>query len=179
MTLFLILITVFVSVVMIILIIISHIKKTERQRYYAAAGNILREEFLNYALQNTISPDSSIAEPKGAKIMLYLKSKSTGKKTRFVFDPEKDVKIGRDNSESKIFINDISVSQNHCLVYSKDNRVYLQDMNSVNGTFVSRGMFKKYALFGGNQIELRTGDKIIIGSVILKVRLFYYDLTTM
>lgn len=179
MILFAILITVFIALFTIMFVVISHLKKTERQKYYAAAGNILREEFLNYALQNTINPESNISEPKSGKIMLYLKSKSTGKKTQFVFDPEKIVKIGRDNSESNIFINDISVSQKHCQIYSIENTVYLQDLNSANGTIVKSGLLKKYLIFNGNQIELRTGDKIIIGSSVFKVYLFYYDLTLM
>lgn len=176
---FAIILIVLVFAVTIIYVIVSHIKKSERQKYYAAAGNIIREEFLNYALQNTISPDSNVSCPKSEKIMIYLKSKSSGKKARFVFDPEKTVNIGRDNSLSNIFINDISVSQNHCRVYSIGNRVFLQDMCSSNGTFVKRGFFKNYSLFDGSQIELKTKDKITVGSGVFEVCLFYYDLNTM
>lgn len=179
MVLFIIIMLILAFVISIVFVVVTHIKKTEKQKYYAAAGNILREEFLNYALQNTISSEVNIPEPKGAKMMIYLKSKSAGKKSRFVFDPEKIVKIGRNSSESNIYINERSVSQNHCRIYSSENRVYLQDLNSANGTEVIRGAFKKYAVFGGQQIELRTGDKIKIGSVIFSVCLFYYDLTIM
>lgn len=179
MELFVIIAIILLAILTIIFVIVSHIKKTERQKYYAAAGNIMREEFLNFALQNTINPEENIPEPKNGKTMLYLKSKSTGKKTQFVFDPEKRVRIGRDNNESNIFINDISVSQNHCQIYSFDNKLFLQDLNSANGTYVVRGLFKKYGIFGGNQIELKTGDKIIIGTSVFKVCLFYYDITVM
>lgn len=179
MILFIIIAIVLIAVITIIFVVVSHMKKTERQKYYAAAGNILREQFLNYSLQNTISPYSNISEPKSGKMMLYLKSKSSGKKAQFVFDPEKIVKIGRDNNESNIFINDVSVSQNHCQIYSAENRVFLQDLYSANGTLVARGPFRKYDIFQGNQIELRTGDKIIIGGAVFKVCLFYYDLAVM
>lgn len=179
MILFAILIIVLISVLTVVFVIVSHIKKTERQKYYAAAGNILREEFLNYALQNTISPECDVYEPKSGKTMLYLKSKSSGRKSQFVFDPEKIVKIGRDNDESNIFINDMSISQNHCQIYSADDRVYLQDLNSSNGTFVQRGLFKKYVVSEGCHIELKTDDKIIVGNCVFKVCLFYYDLAVM
>ena len=111
--------------------------------------------------------------------MIYLKSKSSGRKTQFVFDPENTVKIGRDNDQSNIFINEASVSQNHCLIYCAGDHVYLQDTGSANGTYLRRGLFKNYSIFDGNQIELRTGDVICVGSCEFKVCLFYYDLTVM
>lgn len=179
MVLFAVFLIIFIFVLIVIFVVISHIKKSERQKCYAAAGNLLREEFLNYALQNTICPDSDITEPKSAKMMLCLKSKSVGKKAQFVFDPEKIVRIGRDDSENNIFINEASVSQKHCQIYSNDFKVFLLDLFSVNGTVVKRRVFKKYRILDGNQIELRTGDKIVIGSAEFKVYLFYYNLTVM
>lgn len=168
-----------VFVLLIVMTVKNHLSKSERQKYYAAAGNILREEFLNYSLQNTVSPKSSISEPSASKYMLYLKSKSSGKKTQFVFDPEKEIVIGRDNARCTIYINEAEISQIHSRIYSSGGRVFLQDMNSSNGTYVKRGLLKKYELRGGNQIELRTGDKIIIGACVFNVCLFYYDLNTM
>lgn len=175
MILFGVLLIVFISALTIVYVVYNHIKKTEKQKYYAAAGNILREEYLNYSLRNTIDGNSEVPEPKSAKMMIYLKSKSSGKKTQFVFDPEKTVRIGRDNS-SNIFINEALVSQEHCLIYASGDRVYLQDLGSANGTVVKRGAFKSYTLFDLNQIELLTGDVIQVGSSQFKVCLFYYDL---
>lgn len=165
--------------VLIWMIVRNHLRKTEMQKYHAAAGNILREEFLNYSLQNTVSPVIDISEPRTSKVMLYLKSKSSGKKTQFVFDPEKEIVIGRDSEKCTIYINEAQVSQIHSRIYMLGDSVFLQDMNSSNGTFVNRGIFKKYAILGGNQIELRTGDKIIIGPCVFDVCLFYYDLNAM
>lgn len=171
-----ILLIIFISALTFVYVVFNHIKKTEKQKYYAAAGNILREEYLNYSLRNTIDGQGGTPEPKSAKMMIYLKSKSTGKKTQFVFDPEKTVKIGRDNNNSNIFINEARVSQEHCLIYASGDRVYLQDLGSANGTVVKRGAFKSYTLFDLNQIELQTGDVIQVGSSQFKVCLFYYDL---
>lgn len=176
MILLIILSVVFLSVFAIVMVVNSHIKKTEKQKYYAAAGNIMREDYLNYSLQNTIDSRSNIEEPKNAKMMVYLKTKSEGKKKQYVFDPEKIIKIGRDSSQSNILINDARVSQNHCIIYSSENTVYLQDVGSANGTIVSRGLRKKYLLSGGRMIVLRTGDTIRVGASSFKVCLFYYDL---
>lgn len=168
-----------VFVLMIILTVRNHIKKSERQKYYAAAGNVLREEFLDYSLQNTVTTERIITEPRPAKMMLYLKSKSSGKKAQFVFDPEKEISIGRNVADNSIFINDPQVSQLHCCIYSENDRVYIRDMCSANGTFVKRGMFTRYDLFNGNQMELQTGDKIVVGPCEFSVCLFYYDLNSL
>ena len=156
MELVIIILLVVLFVLLMILTILNHLRKSERQKYYAAAGNILREEFLNYSIQNTISPENSIDQPRPAKVMIYLKTKSSGRKTQFVFDPEKVIRIGRDSGESNIFINDAAVSQFHCRIYSQDDHVYLQDMLSSNGTFLKRSLLKSYGLYDGSQIELRT-----------------------
>ena len=134
---------------------------------------------MNYSLQNTLSTENGVDVPRAAKVMLYLKSKSSGKKAQFVFDPEKGVKFGRDINESNVFINESSVSQLHCRVFSENDHVYLQDEYSANGTYLKRGLFKQYGLYDGNIIELRTGDTLIVGSSRFKICLFYYDLNKM
>ena len=167
-----------IFVACIVLLVVYNRKKNEEIRYYAAAGNILREDFLNYALQNHFDDNAEAEKPRGRKMMIYLKVKGH-KDDRFVFDPEKDIRIGRDKNRSNIFINDHTVSQDHCRIYAKNDCVYLKDCNSSNGTRLMRGVFGNYALTGGSGMELRTGDKIIVGSCVFAVTLFYYDMSQM
>ena len=167
-----------IFVALIVLVIVNNARKIERLKYHAAAGNILREGFLNYSLQNSFISGGDLQEPRGKKTMIYLKSKHD-KKARFVFDPEKAVYIGRDKYISNIYVNDITVSQNHCCIYSVDDHVYLKDCNSANGTVVIRGLFNRYTVAAGSKTELMTGDKIEVGSVTFAVTLFYYDMSTM
>lgn len=163
----------------IVFAVILHFRENERKKYYAAAGNILREDFLNYSLQNPMNADKCFSEPMGRKTMLYLKSKSSGKNIRFVFDPEKKILIGRDKYKSNIYINDVFVSQNHCCIYSKNGNIYLKDLNSANGTIVKRALFKRYRIFDGCKIKLKSKDRIIIGANEFKVTLFYFDMSLM
>ena len=65
----------------------------------------------------------------------------------------------------------------HFMVYLKDNQVYLQDLNSSNGTIIERGLFKKYSVHSNYKIILKTGDRVIIGSNAFSVDLFYYDMS--
>lgn len=175
---FIIISLILVFVALIVLIIIQNAKKTEQIRYQAAAGNILREDFLDYSLQNHMSDKNEVKEPRGKKTMIYIKTKGN-KNARFVFDPEKTVNIGRNKNKSNIYINESTVSQNHCMIYSVDDQVYLKDCYSSNGTVVMRGWFRRYSITGGSKIRLITGDRISVGSCVFSVTLFFYDMSQM
>ena len=113
------------------------------------------------------------------KIMIYIKTLNRKQKAQFVFDPEKGVNIGRDSEKNNIFINEASVSMNHCKIFSDNMKVYICDLNSSNGTILKRGLFGNYLLEGGNSCELMSGDRVCIGSNVFKITLFYYDMVTM
>lgn len=159
--------------------VLSHLKKVERGKYYMAAANIIREDFLNFSLQNPVNNDGSFNMPSEQRTMLYIKLKTSGKKAQFVFDPAKRILIGRDKFNSNIYINEAFVSQHHCSIFSENNLVFLQDMNSANGTYVKRGFLKKYHLLNGQHIQLRSNDTIIIGSNKFRIILFFYDMALM
>ena len=77
---------------------------------------------------------------------------------RYVIDSQEMV-MGRD-SRSEIVIDSDTVSRSHARVYVEGNRVYVQDLESTNGTRV-------------NDLEvsacvLQNGDHLKIGSVIFK-----------
>lgn len=163
----------------IMLLILTNMKKNERIKYYTAAGNTLREDFLNYSLQNHSGETTDIRVPRTSKMMIYLKANSKGKKIQLVFDPEREVNIGRDKYSSNIYINDPTVSQKHCCIYSVDDHVYLRDQYSANGTIIKRGLRQKYFIVEGESIELFSKDIIIVGSNEFKVTLFYYDMSVM
>lgn len=160
-------------------VIVFRLKKEEKEKYYTAAGNILKEDFLNYALQNPLDVASYRKEPNAQKTMLYLKTLNSKPKVSFVFDPEKGVLIGRDKENSNIYLNEALVSKEHCQIYSQGFDVYLKDMNSANGTIVSRGLFKKYFITSRAKIQLKSGDKITVGSNTFRIVLFYYDMVWM
>lgn len=163
----------------VILIIVSNMKKNEKIKYYTAAGNTLREDFLNYSLQNHSGETADIRVPRTSKMMIYLKANSKGKKVQLVFDPEREINIGRDKFSSNIYINDPTVSQKHCCIYSIDDRVYLKDLYSANGTYIKRGIRNRYHIVEGESIELQNKDTIIVGSNEFKVTLFFYDMSAM
>lgn len=167
-----------IGIFSIVFLIISHFRKVEKQRYLFAAGNIIKEDFLIYSLQNPMGEKTPLPVPNSKKIMIYIKAKNHGHNLQLVFDPEKEILIGRDQNKSNIYLNEVLVSQQHCCIFSRNDAVYLQDMNSSNGTYLKRRL-SKYLIINGQCVQLNSGDKLTIGSNVFKVTLFYYDMALM
>ena len=143
--------TVALLILIAVVIVKLNSEKSEKDKYYTAAGNIIKEEYLNYCLTNDMNSDNKTDAPNGQKIMIYIKTLNRKQKAQFVFDPEKGVNM----------------------------KVYICDLNSSNGTILKRGLFGNYLLEGGSSCELMSGDRVCIGSNVFKITLFYYDMVTM
>ncbi|MGH7987691.1 MAG: FHA domain-containing protein [Candidatus Binataceae bacterium] len=78
------------------------------------------------------------------------------------WDPETgafpEVDLDQDDPEAKI-------SRRHALIRMDAGRITIEDIGSLNGTFVNR----QPRLAPGNPLELKTGDEIIIGKTFLKL----------
>jgi pSer/pThr/pTyr-binding forkhead associated (FHA) protein len=78
------------------------------------------------------------------------------------WDPETgsfpEVDLDADDPEAKI-------SRKHALIRIADGKITVEDIGSLNGTYVNRGS----RLQPGSPVELKTGDEIIIGKTFLKL----------
>jgi pSer/pThr/pTyr-binding forkhead associated (FHA) protein len=78
------------------------------------------------------------------------------------WDPETgafpEVDLDADDPEAKI-------SRKHALIRIADGKITVEDIGSLNGTYVNRGT----RLQPGSPVELKTGDEIIIGKTFLKL----------
>jgi hypothetical protein len=78
------------------------------------------------------------------------------------WDPETgafpEVDLDADDPEAKI-------SRKHALIRIAEGKVTVEDIGSLNGTYVNRGA----RLQPGSPVELKTGDEIIIGKTFLKL----------
>ncbi|MDO5045003.1 MAG: FHA domain-containing protein [Coriobacteriia bacterium] len=63
--------------------------------------------------------------------------------------------IGRDPNCS-IFLNDMTVSREHCKIERRQDSIYLTDMNSLNGTWVNGAIVSEAELFDGATIQVGT-----------------------
>ena len=78
------------------------------------------------------------------------------------WDPETgafpEVDLESDDPEAKI-------SRKHALIRIVEGKITVEDIGSLNGTYVNRGT----RLPPGTPVELKTGDEIIIGKTFLKL----------
>lgn len=79
---------------------------------------------------------------------------------RFLLDAP-EVSSGR-HPKSDIFLDDVTVSRRHAIFVQRGNGFAVQDIGSLNGTYVNREL--------AEDVELQTGDEVMIG----KYRLTYY-----
>ena len=72
---------------------------------------------------------------------------------------EGDISLGR-SSRNDVVIKDKFVSKNHLLIREKNQRYYLEDLGSANGTFLNGAKIDPNEL-----IELQNNDKIGVGFI--------------
>jgi len=63
------------------------------------------------------------------------------------------ISIGRKH-ENDIQLNDLTVSGRHALISKVGDNVYIEDLNSTNGTLVNGNYISKYALQHGNVVQV-------------------------
>lgn len=85
---------------------------------------------------------------------LLIVNRGTGDSSRFLIDAD-ITNVGR-HPESDIFLDDITVSRHHAKFVRSGGGLYLEDLGSLNGTYVNR------TLLDGRTV-LREGDEIQIG----------------
>ena len=84
---------------------------------------------------------------------------SVGKRWTYVLEKTL-VKIGRTN-HCEVVINDQLVSREHCQLQLKSEGLFLEDLNSVNGTLVNNKLITRVLLHPGDKIRLGLSDILL------------------
>jgi hypothetical protein len=87
---------------------------------------------------------------EGKAIIMVRKGPEAG--TRFIIDKD-SVTCGRHPS-SDIFLDDVTVSRKHAEIKRADGEFSLQDLGSLNGTFVNRRRVEESPLSNGDEIQI-------------------------
>ena len=107
--------------------------------------------------------DKSITSGGGSLDEAYLKVvnrlDSLNFKMQEYYIIEGDISLGR-SSRNDVVIKDKFVSKNHLLIREKNQRYYLEDLGSANGTFLNGVKIDPNEL-----IELQNNDKIGVGFI--------------
>ena len=61
--------------------------------------------------------------------------------------------IGR-SPEAEVFLDDVTVSRNHALLVSRRDGLYIDDLGSLNGTYVNRRRIESHRLQNGDELQV-------------------------
>lgn len=78
-----------------------------------------------------------------------------------VYPVHSTISIGR-NEDNSVIIDDPYISNHHASIYVRDEKLYIRDMNSTNGTFKNGKKVR-------NEEELADGDVLRMGRLVFKV----------
>jgi pSer/pThr/pTyr-binding forkhead associated (FHA) protein len=63
------------------------------------------------------------------------------------------ITIGR-SPEANVFLDDVTVSRNHALLVRRRDGLYLDDLGSLNGTYVNRRRIESHKLQNGDELQV-------------------------
>ncbi len=61
--------------------------------------------------------------------------------------------IGR-SPDAEVFLDDVTVSRNHALIVRRKDGLYIDDLGSLNGTYVNRRRIESHRLEDGDEIQV-------------------------
>jgi len=70
----------------------------------------------------------------------------------FAIDADR-MSIGR-TPDAPIFLDDVTVSRNHALLVRRRDGLYIDDLGSLNGTYVNRHRIESHLLADGDEIQI-------------------------
>lgn len=141
-----------------------------RQRNAAARLNAAAVLIRESQLDNVISREAAM-DPGRIRPVLELSWKDDSKRA-YLFDPVYPVKVGKDPAKNNVCIRKATVGSEHCLLEIYKGALTVQDLNSRNGTYIRRSG-RRYKVDG--RVYVKNGDRLEVGGLSMKIRLFMYD----
>ena len=80
--------------------------------------------------------------------------RSGGGRSGEVFDVSGErMRIGR-SPDAEVFLDDVTVSRNHALLVRRRDGLYVDDLGSLNGTYVNRHRIESHRLANGDELQV-------------------------
>jgi pSer/pThr/pTyr-binding forkhead associated (FHA) protein len=91
-----------------------------------------------------------VVEAAGAALVIRAGGGRAGES--FSIDADR-VSIGR-SPDAGVFLDDVTVSRNHALLVRRRDGLYIDDLGSLNGTYVNRRRIESHRLGDGDEIQV-------------------------
>jgi pSer/pThr/pTyr-binding forkhead associated (FHA) protein len=91
-----------------------------------------------------------VVEQAGAALVIRSGGGRAGES--FTIDEDR-MSIGR-TPDAAIFLDDVTVSRNHALIVQRQDGYYIDDLGSLNGTYVNRRRIESHKLSDGDEIQV-------------------------
>ena len=91
-----------------------------------------------------------VVEKAGAALVIRAGGGRAGES--FTLEDDK-VSIGR-TPDAGVFLDDVTVSRNHALIVRRREGTYIDDLGSLNGTYVNRKRIESHLLSDGDEIQI-------------------------
>ena len=122
-------------------------------------------------IKNLVKTLKTKLPPRSTDLKPALRLANTrGSKQQYTARLNSIITVGRVYSSADICISNQTVSRRHCEFEFRNERLYLRDTNSTNGTFILSGSDWK-RLWGNESVEVKNGDIIRLGSEELSVHI--------
>ncbi|HYO96900.1 MAG TPA: FHA domain-containing protein [Polyangiaceae bacterium] len=124
-----------------------------------AARRITVQASRELLMMNKVAPTATDSRPGGARLALrFISGKYQG--GEFPISEGQEIIVGRSSELDMVLVEEM-VSRRHARIALEDDVITIEDLGSTNGTFVNGEKIQKS--------PLREGDRILIGTSILKV----------
>jgi hypothetical protein len=130
----------------------------ESANYCARCGALLIRDEGGPHTTMALTPEE-VADEDGALPDLALEAtalvvRSGGGRAGETFTLERDeVMVGR-SPECEIFLDDVTVSRRHAVLTRRDDGFYINDLGSLNGTYVNRRRVESAKLSDGDDVQI-------------------------
>jgi pSer/pThr/pTyr-binding forkhead associated (FHA) protein len=91
-----------------------------------------------------------VVEQAGAALVIRSGGGRSGES--FTIDSDR-VGIGR-SPDAEVFLDDVTVSRNHALIVRRKDGLYIDDLGSLNGTYVNRRRIESHKLEDADEIQI-------------------------
>lgn len=104
------------------------------------------------------------------RLMLSLEDTKSGGERRYTSPMKDRLTVGRKTGEVDIAVQDRSISGRHCQFELRNERLYLRDLNSTNGTYLM--VKKEKQRINSEGVVVKNGDVILLGETELAITIY-------